>query len=114
MPNKYDEPITKLESLRASIDEELAVVRADAVAERDKGNGKGNDDGNDGAPEYKPSSNPFFKMRNADGVVDKAIEKRVGDMIATMGHRKVADIARAAKSPAAPLGLTISGLPIRP
>jgi hypothetical protein len=113
MPNKYDEAITKLEALRASIDEELAVVRADAVADRDKD--KGNDDGKNNANEYKPpsSSNPFFKMRLADGSVDKAVEKRIGDMITTMGHKRVADIARAAKSPAAPLGLSLTGLPLK-
>lgn len=111
MPNKYDEAITKLEGLRAQIDEELAVVRADAVADADKKNGKGGDDG-DKTPNN--SSNPFYKLRNKEGVIDKAVEANVGRMIGAMGHKKVSDIARAATSPAAPLGLTLTGLPIRP
>jgi hypothetical protein len=113
--NKYDEAISKLESLRASIDEELAVVRADAVANADKDKNNGQDKGNeDNKADHSGSSNPFFKMRNSDGTVDKAIEAQIGRMITAMGHKKVADIARAAKSPAAPLGLTLTGLPIRP
>ena len=113
--NKFDEAITKLENLRTSIDEELAVVRADAVAaaaDSDKGdkgddrlklNGYGSN-----------STNPFYKLRRPDGNIDKAIEKKIGDMISAMGHKSVADIARAAKSPAAPMGLTLTGLPLRP
>jgi hypothetical protein len=58
------------------------------------------------------STNPFHKLRRADGSIDKAVEVQIGGMIAAMGHKKVADIARAAKSPAAPLGLSIAGFPL--
>jgi len=58
--------------------------------------------------------NPFSKLRKPDGTIDKAVERRIGDMIAAMGHKKVSDIARAAKSPAAPLGLSLTGLPLKP
>lgn len=60
------------------------------------------------------SSNPFFKMRKPDGTVDKNIEAQIGRMITAMGHKKVSDIARAAKSEAAPLGLSLTGLPLKP
>jgi hypothetical protein len=59
------------------------------------------------------STNPFAKLRKADGTVDKAVESQIGGMIAAMGHKKVSDIARAAKSPAAPLGLSLTGLPLK-
>ena len=60
------------------------------------------------------STNPFLKLRKPDGTIDKAVEAKIGSMIAAMGHRKVSDIARAAKSPAAPMGVTLTGLPLRP
>ena len=60
------------------------------------------------------NKNPFFKLRKSDGTIDKAVEKKIGEMIAVMGHKKVAEIARAAKSPAAPLGLSLTGLPLKP
>ena len=113
--NKFDEAITKLESLRASIDEELAVVRADAVAAAADGNADGADKGDkDKLSGYGFSTNPFHKLRRADGTIDKTIEAQVGKMISAMGHRKVSDIARAAKSPAAPMGLSLTGLPLKP
>jgi hypothetical protein len=59
------------------------------------------------------STNPFTKLRKADGTIDKAVEAKIGSMIAAMGHRAVTDIARAAKSPAAPLGLSLTGLPLK-
>jgi hypothetical protein len=59
------------------------------------------------------SNNPFLKLRKPDGTVDKAVEAKIGSMISAMGHKKVADIARAAKSPAAPLGLSLTGLPLK-
>jgi len=59
------------------------------------------------------STNPFYRLRRADGGIDKAVEAQVGGMISAMGHKKVTDIARAAKSPAAPLGLTLTGLPLK-
>jgi hypothetical protein len=52
------------------------------------------------------SGNPFAKLRNADGTVNKQIEKEIGGMIARLGRTKVEAIARAA-------GKTISGLPLR-
>jgi hypothetical protein len=60
------------------------------------------------------SSNPFLKLRKPDGTVDKAVEAKIGSMIAAMGHKKVADIARAAKTAAAPLGMSLTGLPLKP
>ena len=59
------------------------------------------------------STNPFLKLRKPDGTIDKAVEAKIGSMIAAMGHRKVSDIARAAKSPAAPMGLSLTGLPLK-
>jgi hypothetical protein len=58
------------------------------------------------------STNPFLKLRKPDGTIDKAVEAKIGSMISAMGHKKVTDIARAAKSPAAPLGLSLTGLPL--
>jgi hypothetical protein len=60
----------------------------------------------------RDSSNPFYKLR-VNGVIDKVVEKRIGEMIAVMGHQKVAAIARAATSEAAPLGLSLTGLPLK-
>jgi hypothetical protein len=59
----------------------------------------------------RDSSNPFYKLR-VNGVIDKAVEKHIGEMISVMGHQKVAAIARAATSEAAPLGLSLTGLPL--
>ena len=59
------------------------------------------------------STNPFHRLRKPDGTIDKAVEAQIGGMIAAMGHKKVTDIARAAKSPAAPLGLSLTGLPLK-
>jgi hypothetical protein len=59
------------------------------------------------------STNPFLKLRKPDGTIDKAVEAQIGGMIAAMGHKKVTDIGRAAKSPAAPLGLSLTGLPLK-
>jgi hypothetical protein len=72
------------------------------------GHDKSNLNGHDG------SNNPFFKLRKVDGTIDKKVEADIGRMIKAMGHRKVSDIARAAKSPAAPLGLSLTGLPLKP
>ena len=47
------------------------------------------------------------------GVIDKELEKRVGGMVAAMGHKAVADIARACKPPHAPLGMSLTGWPLR-
>jgi hypothetical protein len=89
-------------------------VEALNAALADKGNG--DDKGANGHDKslLNGSSNPFFKLRRPDGTIDKAAEKDIGRMIAVMGHKKVADIARAAKSPAAPLGLSLTGLPLKP
>jgi hypothetical protein len=92
------------------------AFNGDAVA-LDKALGaKGNGDGKDAANGHDKSnsSNPFFKLRKPDGTIDKAVEANIGRMIGAMGHRKVADIAKAAKSPAAPLGLSITGMPLKP
>jgi len=59
------------------------------------------------------SSNPFYKLRKPDGTIDKAVEQNISRMIAAMGYRKVADIAKAAKSEAAPLGLSLTGMPLK-
>jgi hypothetical protein len=59
------------------------------------------------------STNPFYRLRKPDGSIDKAVEAQVGGMISAMGHKKVTDIARAAKSPTAPLGLSLTGLPLK-
>jgi hypothetical protein len=63
----------------------------------------------------RDSSNPFYKLRpnGPNGPVDKAVEKRIGEMISVMGHQKVAAIGRAATSEAAPNGLSLTGLPLR-
>jgi hypothetical protein len=61
-----------------------------------KTNGNGGDHG----------GNPFNKLRNADGTVNKAVEKEIGRMVTVLGKKKCEDIARAA-------GKTISGLPLR-
>jgi hypothetical protein len=84
-------------------------------AKRDGANGAGdaNPHGTTPADRRATSSNPFTKLRKPDGTIDKGVEKQIGSMIAAMGHKKVADIARAAKSPAAPLGLSLTGLPLR-
>jgi hypothetical protein len=63
---------------------------------------------------FEGSKNPFFKLRKPDGSIDKAVEKKIGELISVMGHKAVTDIAKAAKSPAAPMGLTLTGLPLRP
>jgi len=80
--------------------------------------GNGNDkvaNGHDDKPlpGFEGSKNPFYKLR-VNGKIDKAIEKKIGEMISVMGHRKVAQIAAAAKSPQAPLGLSLTGAPLRP
>jgi hypothetical protein len=60
------------------------------------------------------SNNPFLKLRDPEtGVIDKELEKRVGGMVAAMGHKAVADIARACKPPHAPLGMSLTGWPLR-
>jgi hypothetical protein len=97
--NKYDDAITKLEGLRASIDEQLAVVRADAVADRENGS---NEDDN----KKRKSTNPFSKMRNTDGTVNATAAAEVAGMVARLGTKKCEEIARAA-------GKTLSGLPLR-
>lgn len=61
-----------------------------------KTNGNGHDKG----------GNPFAKLRNADGTVNKTVEADTGRMITALGRKKCEDIARAA-------GKTISGLPLR-
>lgn len=62
---------------------------------------------------FAGSNNPFLKLRKPDGTIDKAVEAKIGGMIVAMGHKRVADIARAAKSPAAPLGLSLTGSPLK-
>jgi hypothetical protein len=82
----------------------------------DKGNGNeqvANGHSDKTPDEFSGSKNPFLKLRKPDGTLDKATEARVAAMVRAMGHRKVAEIARAAKSPAAPLGLSISGMPLK-
>ena len=73
--------------------------------------------GHDKAPPltgFEGSKNPFYKLRKSDGKIDKAVEAQIGRLITVMGHRKVAQIAAAAKSPNAPLGLSLTGTPLRP
>jgi hypothetical protein len=92
-------------------------IKALDAALADKGNSHDQvANGHDKSPHSGSSSNPFFKLRpnGPTGPVDKAVEAQIGRMIAVMGHRKVADIAKAAKSPAAPLGLSITGMPLKP
>ena len=64
-------------------------------------------------PGFEGSKNPFYRLRK-DGKIDKKVEAQIGDMIRVMGHKAVQDIARAAKSPTAPLGLSLTGIPLRP
>jgi len=78
-----------------------------------KGEGQSDNKGLANGHDKSTSDNPFFKMRNPDGTVNKAIEQRVGGMIAAMGYKRVAEIAAAAKSPAAPLGLSLTGMPLK-
>jgi hypothetical protein len=63
----------------------------------------------------RDSKNPFYAMRpnGFNGPVDKAVEKRIGEMIVAMGHKRVSEIARAATSEAAPNGLSLTGLPLK-
>jgi hypothetical protein len=89
------------------------VVALDKALAADKTNGG---DGKEVPKGHgRDSKNPFYAMRpkGFDSPVDPAIEKRIGEMIRVMGHRKVADIARAATSEAAPLGLSLTGLPLK-
>ncbi len=92
------------------------VKALDAVL-ADKGNGHDQvANGHDDKPlltGFEGSKNPFYKLR-VNGKIDKAVEKKIGEMISIMGHRKVAQIAAAAKSPTAPLGLSLTGFPLRP
>jgi hypothetical protein len=74
------------------------------------GNNSGNSNSNNTAASQ--GSNPFAKLINKRGVRDPAIEKHIAGMITAMGTKKVADIARAAVSADAPLGRTITGLPL--
>jgi hypothetical protein len=55
---------------------------------------------------HDKGGNPFAKLRNADGTVNKTVEADIGRMITALGRKKCEDIARAA-------GKTISGLPLR-
>jgi hypothetical protein len=77
--------------------------------------GSGDDQVSNGHDKSTPlnGNNPFLKLRKPDGSIDKAVEAKIGGMISAMGHRKVQDIARAAKSAAAPLGLSLTGLPLK-
>jgi hypothetical protein len=88
------------------------IKKLDAALAADKGTTEGKE-----VPKGhgRDSSNPFYRMRpnGFSGPVDPAIEKRIGEMITVMGHRKVSDIARAATSDAAPLGLSLTGLPLK-
>lgn len=59
------------------------------------------------------SSNPFQKLRRPDGTIDKEVEAHVSKMIFALGTKKVVEIAAAAKSPEAPFGRSITGIPIR-
>jgi hypothetical protein len=52
------------------------------------------------------TSNPFTRLRKADGSIDKEVEAKVASMIRAMGTAKVAGIAAA-------VGMSITGLPIR-
>jgi hypothetical protein len=76
----------------------------DAAAAAAKGNGEDSS---------LHSTNPFHRLRKPDGSIDKAIEAQIAKMITAMGHKKVVEIARAAKSPAAPMGLSLTGLPLK-
>jgi hypothetical protein len=98
---------------RAAAAKAELFLRAEA-AKLGTDTGTGNDMTN--VPAYRPpgsSTNPFYKLRRPDGSIDKAVEAQIGGMIAAMGHKKVADIAKAAKSPAAPMGLTLTGFPLK-
>jgi hypothetical protein len=103
--------ITAKGRLLRSLDGDVEALNA-ALADKGDSHDKGAN-GHDKSL-LNGSSNPFFKLRKPDGAIDKAVEKDIGRMIAVMGHKKVADIARAAKSPAAPLGLSLTGLPLKP
>ena len=84
------------------------------TAEAAKKYGTGTDD-TDAVVHGRPavSTNPFYRLRRPDGTIDKSIEAQIGKMISAIGHHKATDIARAAKSPAAPLGLSLTGLPLK-
>ncbi len=88
------------------------------IADKRNADGKAAANGHDKTPSslngFEGSKNPFFKLRKPDGTIDKAVEKKIGELISIMGHRKVADIAKAAKSPNAPLGLSLTGIPLKP
>jgi hypothetical protein len=76
-------------------------------------NGQSDDQRTNGHDKSRPSDNPFYKLRDRQGKIVPAIEKRVAGMIRAMGTKKVMDIAANAKSEAAPYGLSVSGLPLR-
>lgn len=88
------------------------------LAAKGGADGKSAPNGHDKTPSlngYEGSKNPFYRLRDPNtGAINKAVEKQIGGMIAAMGHRAVSDIAKAAKSPNAPLGLSLTGLPLRP
>jgi hypothetical protein len=52
------------------------------------------------------SGNPFNKLRNADGTINKSVETEVAGLIKRLGTKKAEAIAAAA-------GKTLSGLPLR-
>jgi hypothetical protein len=52
------------------------------------------------------ASNPFLKLRRADGSVDPAMAAKVAKMTASLGTKKTEAIAKA-------VGKTITGLPLR-
>ena len=94
-------------------------IKALDAALADKGNGDDQlTNGHDKTPSlngYEGSKNPFYKLRDPNtGAINKAVEAKIGGMIKAMGHKAVADIAKAAKSPAAPMGLSLTGIPLKP
>jgi hypothetical protein len=82
--------------IAAQFDNTITGLKAGETPDSFKTNGNGGDH----------SGNPFNKLRNADGTVNKAVEKEIGRMVTVLGKKKCEEIARAA-------GKTISGLPLR-
>jgi len=91
----------------------LRSLKGDAVALDKVLSNKGDGDDKTAVNGHGGSSNPFLKLR-VNGKIDKKVEADIGRMIVAMGHKKVSAIAAAAKTAEAPLGMSLTGLPLRP
>ncbi len=82
----------------------ITGLKAGKTPDSFKTNGNGGDHG----------GNPFNKLRNADGTVNKAVEKEIGEMLTRFAKKFGPKIGRQkVESIAAAVGKTISGQPLR-